>query len=219
MNYLVTTDRGNLYSIYNSNKLKLLEYTKKSIFTNDSSLRFIKKYGDDYLIGASDELLLYRTKYKPEILAHIALPGLVDIKDIVIDDNFIAILSGLRDSIYILTADLKNIVVCFNINKDGKIELFKNRQMQCREIPSNYFQVFYCPGMNNFHRFEQMIINGSDLRIISDGCCVGRNSFVINLNNFSCKQEEFLLDYPRDLEIPYIGMESYGEGITDYLKL
>jgi hypothetical protein len=44
----------------------------------------------------------------------LVLPGLVDIKDMVVGGIFIAILSGLRDSVYILDKNF-NIHTCFNI--------------------------------------------------------------------------------------------------------
>ena len=95
------------------------------------------------------------------------MPGLIDIKDLIFLDQYAIILSGLRDSVYILDKYLNQIVVVFNINKEGEIELFKDRQKQCNEIPSNYFQIFYCPAMNNYHHFYKLEIRDSILSILS----------------------------------------------------
>jgi hypothetical protein len=167
--YLITTNKG-LHASFESNRLKLLDYDKKSIYTNGEGLRFIRKVSPDtYIVGGQEELIIVKASNKFELMGNIKLPGLVDIKDICIGDSFIAILSGLRDSVYILSKDLNNIIVCFNINKEGKLEFFKDRQVQCQEIPSSFFQIFYVPGLNNFHEFNRLkLLSNGELSIISD---------------------------------------------------
>lgn len=216
MNYLVTTNLGNLYSVSGTNKLRLLEYTEKSIYTGENAPRFIKKYNDNYLIGTSEELLVFRTTYKPEIISRLKLPGLVDIKDVAIGDNFVAILSGLRDSVYVLNKELTQIVLCFNIRKDGGLEFFSERQVQCQEIPSTYFQIFYCPAMNNYHRFNRLkILDSGELSIISDEkhtyCHVNLKTFTHNM------KEHDAIYFGKDLteELKRVNMEE--ETITDYV--
>lgn len=112
------------------------------------------------------------------------IPGLIDIKDVVFGDNFIAVLSGIRDSVYIFDKNnLLNVFACFNIGKHGNLEFFKERQTQCQEILSNYFQVFYCPAMNNYHHFDQLkLLPSGELSIISRD----QNKYInINLSNFN----------------------------------
>lgn len=164
------------------NNLLLFKNTDVSIYTGDHRFRFIKDYyNGDYILGTSEELLVYRLNYKPEVISRINIPGLVDIKDLIIYGNYIFVLSGLRDSVYIFNKDLNGIVLCFNVSKDNKIELFKDRQVQCNEIPNTYFQVFYCPGLNNYHKFNKLNINADVLSIISEE---NNKSFDINLSNF-----------------------------------
>lgn len=216
--YLITTNHGNLYYIDGSKNLKLLEYPTKSIYTGDNSLRFIKQIKDGYLIGTSEELLIFKTTYKPDVVKRFSLPGLVDIKDVVIGVNFIAMLSGLRDSVYILDKDLKNVHICFNFNKMSELEFFKDRQKQCNEINSMFFQVFYCPPMNNFWRFNQLRLENNSLRVISESCCIGHNSFLVNLNDFSYKQEEYI-DLSLKFKIPKFNVNLQDELITDYIEI
>jgi hypothetical protein len=54
--------------------------------------------------------------------------------------------------------------------------------MQCNEINSNYFQVFYCPALNNYYKFKRLELNENYLRIISDET---QKCLSINLSNFT----------------------------------
>ncbi len=224
MNYLYTTDSGDLHfmhvrqgflgepssleAVWCSDTptcaLKLLEYKNKSIYTSSNGLRFIKKYGDNYIIGASEELLIFRNQSKPEVIGSFTLPGLVDIKDIVIGDNFIAILSGLRDSVYVLNKELSQVLFCFNIGQNGNLEFFRERQMQCQEINTNYFQVFYCPGMNNYHKFFRLIVEKNMLYILAPNY-----SYLVNLVNFSHTKQDSPNTNDRGLR---------PDGVTDFIE-
>lgn len=207
MNYLVSTNLGNIYSVQDNKTQLLLKDNTKSIYTGDQSIRFIKKYNDGYILGKSESLLLWCNNG-----GTFKLPGLVDIKDIVISNNFCAILSGLRNSIYILNKELNNIITCFNINKEGKIEFFKDRQVQCQEIPLTYFQVFYCPGMNNYHKFSRLTTYENYLSIHND---LKHKYIQINLNDFSYKWiEHNSIYFGKSL----INVSIDGERITDYIE-
>lgn len=175
MNYLVTTKSGAVYSISDSKSTLLFSNNKRSIYTDDISFRFIRKIGDHYCYGRSEDILFFKDAWS------FNLPGLVDIKDMAIGENFIAILSGARDSVYILNKELNQIHTCFNIGKNGNLEFFKERQVQCNEIPSNYFQIFYVPNMNNYHDFEKLKITKDGFLDIESK----KRGFTINLNNFS----------------------------------
>ncbi len=190
MNYLITTKSGRLY--YNT--LKLFQYNEQSLYSGENSIRFIKLLEKDvYILGTSEELLIVKMSYKFEIIGRLRIPSLIDIKDIAIGSNFIAVLSGLRDSVYIFNKNLTEVYTCFNIGKNGNLEFFKERQSQCQEIPSNYFQIFYCPEMNNYYGFKKIAIHYPENYLNIYGT---HNLFTINLNDFSIK--EYLHEYDRE---------------------
>lgn len=206
--YLITTNLGNVYHFDGKNHQLVLKDDTNSIYTNDQSIRFITKYKDGYILGKSESLLLWCSNG-----GYFKLPGLIDIKDIIISDNFIVILSCLRDSVYILDRNFNQIISCFNINKDGKIEFFKDRQVQCQEIPSSYFQIFYCPAMSNFHGFDRMTLVDNNLSIHNS---LTRKYITIHLNDFSYKwtthDQIYFGKSDIDVRIP-------NESITDYISI
>ena len=215
IDYLISTNKGNIYSIVNDKVSLLFANNKKSIYTNDISFRFIRRINDFYWYGRSEDIISFSSDSN-----HVgfSLPGLVDIKDMVVGGNFVAILSGCRDSVYILNKQLNQIVVCFNINKDGKLEFFKDRQVQCQEISSNYFQIFYCPAMNNFWDFNRLELKDNNLHIISDN--YGRD-FNINLKDFSYNWQQYDFSSYHNLRVKhYDNISKYlkNEIITDYIE-
>ncbi len=210
MNYLVSTSKGSIYSIIDGKPYLLFGNNKRSIYTNDISFRFIRKINDTYWYGRSEDIITLSVDSNH---SNFSLPGLIDIKDMVIGGNFCAILSGLRDSVYILDKDLKNIHTCFNIGKNGNIEFFRERQMQCQEIPSNYFQVFYCPEMSNFHKFNSLLLENNLLYLISRA---NDNCFQVSLKDFSNDGGFRDIGTLGDKELCPINIE--GEIITDYIE-
>lgn len=219
MNYLVTTQSGQLIRVLDDNKIPLLSNNIQSIYTKDKSFRFIKKYNTNvYILGTSESLHLINiiNNYQVGVLGQFSLPGLIDIKDILIIDKYLIILSGLRDSVYILDKiNPHNIIKCFNISKEGKLEFFKDRQVQCNEIPSTYFQVFYCPAMNHYHNFNKLYLNTNNtITIQSD---VQRKVCSVHLYDFSCKIHEYTIHADFRSQLPeYIKIEN--EIITDFVE-
>ena len=208
--YLVSTNLGNIYSIEDNKSQLILKDDSNSIYTNDKSIRFIKKYKDGYLVGKSESILIWcRNGGK------LQLPGLIDIKDVVVGSNFCAILSGLRDSIYILDNNFNQIITCININQEGKIEFFKDRQVQCNEIPSNYFQIFYCPRMNNYHKLNKLELLNSDLYIIS---YENKYAFKLDLKNFNMQKLVAVPDNKQLLPYHDINKLLKDETITDWIE-
>lgn len=203
--YLVTTELGNVYSLENDVPQLLLQDNTISIYTGDSSIRFIKKYKDGYILGKSDSLLLWHSQG-----GRLVLPGLIDIQDVALSNNYIFILSGLRDSIYVLNHSYE-FVTAFNINSEGKLEFFKNRQVQCNEIPSNYFQIFYCPGMNNYHDFNRLLYINNQLFLLSD---VHEKSIYVSLSDMSIHSADYAppLMYDNNITNKFLN-----EKVTDYI--
>jgi len=214
MNYLITTNKGNIYSIQDGKSQPILKDDSISIYTGDQSFRFIKKYNEGYLVGKSESIMIWAKNG-----INLTLPGLVDIQDIAIGENFIAILSGARDSIYILNKELNQILVCFNIGKSGNLEFFKERQVQCQEIPSNYFQIFYCPALNNFHNFNRLALrNEGVLSIISDN---NMELFDVHLSEFSIYKHDYIPGIYQKIDKDWSNVKDLGEFeiITDYIEV
>ncbi len=213
MNYLATTNSGRLYY----NKLQVFQYNEKSLYSNgENSLRFIKKLDENtYILGAAEELLIVKTNYKFEIIGRLKIPGLVDIKDIVIGGNFIAILSGLRDSVYIFNKKLTEVHTCFNISENGYLEFFTERQSQCQEINNSYLQIYYCPEMNNFHRFNRLTLNENILEIINDE---NFRSCFVDLSNFTYEFKNPTNYTRKDIEAFGEGIKIDNELITDFIQ-
>ena len=215
MNYIVTTNKGNVYDIREGKAELVLRNDTTSIYTNDPGIRRIKKYDKGYLVVKSESILIWN-----DAGGTFTLPGLVDIKDIAFGDNFVVILSGLRDSVYILTRDMRQVLICFNINEKGEIELFKERQKQCREIPSEYFQIFYCPHMNNFHHFDRLELKNEILSIIPAHDSGGK-IFDINLFSFFVDRAYFgdiLIPEHQD-KLKELEICVPGEVVTDYVEI
>ena len=218
MPFLITTQidnqdiYGRLLFVNERRVLSLLEYKEKSYFSR--GLSFIKQLSKGiYLIGAPEELLIYNTEYKPDIIGHIQLSGLVDIKDAVIGGNFIAVLSGLRDSVYIFNEDFKQIKAVFNVNKAGLIEFFNERQTQCQEFPGLSF--FYCSELNNIWRFNRLSSDGAgNLYIMSEE---KQLRFIVDLKNFSIRKEENVIIPPKVLPQDLTLLKN--ETVTDCIGL
>lgn len=199
--YLVSTKSGRIYSIIDNKSYLLWGNTKKSIYTDDVSIRFIRKIDGMYWYGRSESLISLDKSNNI-----VDSPGLVDIKDMVYNDNYIFVLSGLRDSVYILDKGF-NFLGAFNINIDGQLETFKSRQKQCNEINLPYFSIFYCPAMQNIFKFKYLFLFDNKLFIH------GSKQFEISLDNLSFKEIKAIY-YPKDLSV--IDIEN--EIITDYLE-
>ena len=82
---------------------------------------------------------------------------------------------------YIINKELNQIHTCFNIGPNGNLEFFKERQVQCNEINDINLQVFYCPSMNNYYKFNRLNLDKNFLQMFSD---IDKKLFEVDLNDF-----------------------------------